>query len=71
MSTPQTSPSPCIAGNESKAPKFCAWTPNHDLDWDHWVTGCDQAFVFLDGGPRENQMRFCCYCGGALKVRTR
>lgn len=44
----------------------CAWElDEHDGSYD---TECGQKFVFIEGGPRENEMRFCCYCGGKLKV---
>ena len=44
----------------------CAWTPDDD---GVYHTGCDNAFTFIDAGPKENQMEFCCYCGGTLDVK--
>lgn len=44
---------------------FCIWKRGtYD---DHWETSCDDAFQFADGGPRENNMRFCPYCGRVLQ----
>lgn len=50
------------------APLVCRWTPPsaEDDDIDAWRTGCGHAWQFIDGGPAENQQRFCGYCGGAL-----
>lgn len=44
-------------------PATCTWTPDDDGNWE---TDCDQEFVFMDGGPDDNNMRFCCYCGRKL-----
>lgn len=41
----------------------CTWSENGDGAWD---TGCGQCFVLNDGGPADNDMRFCCYCGKTL-----
>lgn len=36
----------------------------------YWATGCGNAFWFEEGGPEENDMRFCPYCGKPLKEAT-
>lgn len=43
----------------------CAW---HQEDWDSdaWNTSCGNCFCLNDGPPSENDMNFCCYCGGKL-----
>ena len=42
----------------------CMWREDEDGTWD---TNCGEVFVFItDGGPSENKMRFCCYCGGPV-----
>jgi hypothetical protein len=41
----------------------CEWTEDADGNW--W-TQCDNGFVFGDGGPADNKMSFCCYCGKKL-----
>ena len=48
--------------------KICRWTacrPNYDEDG-VWETDCGEAFQFVEDGPAENNMKFCCYCGGEL-----
>lgn len=47
----------------------CTWTEDDEGTWN---TTCGNAFVFNDGGPKENDSSYCCYCGGKLieaKVR--
>ncbi len=44
----------------------CRWT--EDPDDGYWETNCGNHFEFIDGGPKENSMRFCCYCGAELNV---
>lgn len=44
----------------------CEWEPI-DTDYGTWETSCEQAFTMFDGSPRQNDMRFCCYCGLPLK----
>ena len=43
---------------------YCKWTENSDHFWD---TSCHGSFVLNDGTPKENNMNFCCYCGGVIK----
>lgn len=43
----------------------CEWKENEDGMWD---TSCENTFVFDEGGPEENEQKFCCYCGKPLKV---
>lgn len=49
-------------------PEPCSW--EEDRDEDHWVTGCDNAFYFVQGGPKENGCKFCPYCGGVIVVKV-
>lgn len=44
-------------------PKVCEWEP--DDDGVYWTT-CGNGFTFIDAGPKENSMNFCCYCAGKL-----
>lgn len=44
--------------------KLCKWV--HDEEHEKWDTACGEAFCFIEDGPKENKMRFCCYCGGEL-----
>ena len=51
--------------------QICTWT--RDSGWDAedvWETACGEAYVFLDGGPADNKMRFCGYCGKLIDVRV-
>jgi len=41
----------------------CSWTVDDDGVWN---TECGQAFVLEDGSPKENFMKYCCYCGRGL-----
>jgi hypothetical protein len=40
--------------------KRCEWKDDVDGNWD---TSCGQMFTFIDGGPLDNGLRFCGYCG--------
>lgn len=48
---------------EGGQPTACTWAEDEDGPW---KTDCGHAFELNDGGPSENQMRFCCYCGRPL-----
>lgn len=49
----------------------CQWSQWSQVDWDSdcWETTCGNAFTLNDGTPRDNRMRFCCYCGLKLAQR--
>ena len=40
----------------------CGWTRESE-DSDTWATGCGEYFTINEGTPKDNQMKFCCYCG--------
>lgn len=46
----------------------CTWTHDHDYDDDYWETGCGETFTFLDGGPMDNGVKFCPFCGKAIEI---
>lgn len=49
----------------------CVWQPADDGgDERHWSTTCKHEFVFLDGGPVENEIKFCPFCGGLVEIDT-
>ena len=52
-----------LAG-ETLPRESCHWTEDSDGNW--W-TECGKGFVFGVGGPKENSMRYCCYCGRKLQ----
>ena len=45
----------------------CRWVEDDEAIWN---TDCDNEFVFIDSGPKENSMRFCCYCGKPLVAKS-
>lgn len=47
--------------------KRCRWTLDPNPDCEVWETACSNGWQFIEGGPAENGMRFCCYCGGILE----
>lgn len=44
----------------------CTWTQDGEGS-DTWAAECGGTFCLLEDGPFDNGMRFCCYCGKALK----
>jgi len=46
----------------------CSWT--EEDPWgsmpDTWQTACGNLFTYTEGGPSENDAKFCCYCGKKL-----
>jgi len=52
---------------EMPKPECCVWT-REDFDDDVWSASCgpDRLFVFTTGGPVENRMAYCPYCGKPL-----
>lgn len=47
----------------------CVWCQDGDYDSDTWETGCGHCFTINDGTPKDNDMKFCCFCGGKLDQR--
>ena len=45
--------------------KNCVWRDDGEGNWE---TDCGKifVFVFIDGNPIDNGMRYCCYCGRRL-----
>ena len=43
----------------------CTWKMV-DSDYNIWETDCGVSFVLEDGTPKENHLRYCCYCGRKL-----
>lgn len=38
----------------------CSWKEDEDGTY---ATDCGEEFMFIDGTPTENLVKFCCYCG--------
>lgn len=49
-----------------KMVRRCEWRLD-DPDQGTWESSCGCAFNIIEGGPEQNDMRFCCYCGDPLK----
>ena len=49
---------------------YCCWSQNdfEDVDTGSWATTCGNRFYFTDGGPDDDGMNFCCYCGKPIIV---
>jgi hypothetical protein len=52
---------PSGRGNE-----VCHWTLTPNPDYEVWETDCGEGYQLVEGGPKDNDMRFCCYCGKTL-----
>lgn len=48
--------------------KECTWS-QIQADSDCWGASCGNEFTLNDGTPKDNNMKFCCYCGGVLSQR--
>lgn len=43
----------------------CKWI--YDEKGEYWITGCQEIYTILEGTPKENKMKFCCYCGKPIE----
>ena len=53
--------------NKRKKKKVCVW--KHD-DWDEtdsFETSCDQEFLLTEGGLKDNQIKYCPFCGKTIE----
>jgi hypothetical protein len=48
----------------------CQWTPEDD-DNDTYASACGELWSFIDGGPVENNIRFCHGCGKLVEVKEK
>lgn len=46
--------------------KVCWWVCEDSGDDEYWHTSCGRDFFFIEGGPNDNELKFCPYCGGKL-----
>ena len=58
---------------EVTEPEKCSWAYSRDSSWAYsrdssWASSCGQDYVFEDGGPVENGVRFCHHCGKPVEV---
>lgn len=47
----------------------CDWTFEDEPTW-AWNTGCGETFQFNDGGPSDNNFRYCHGCGEPIATHT-
>ena len=50
-----------------REPEPCEWKQERGSS-EVWETSCGEAFYFVDGGPEDNGMKYCPYCGHPLEV---
>jgi hypothetical protein len=55
-----------VAGAEDTKRRTCEWREDADDEYGGLDTTCGQTFVLNEGTTADNDMRFCCYCGGVL-----
>ena len=48
-------------------PATCLWTEDEDGVWN---TACSESWILETGKPRDNNMRFCPFCGNPLRQRS-
>jgi len=54
-------------GNSNRV-EACVWAQEDAWDMaDTYNTQCGQCFTFIDGGPCEDGINFCCYCGKEIE----
>ena len=46
----------------------CTWTEDNNGAWE---TECGHVFEIVEGGPVENDMQHCCFCGRVLIERRK
>ena len=47
-----------------KKVRLCEWT--EDTNDGSWDAACGGKFCIENGTPADNNMTYCCYCGGVL-----
>ena len=50
-------------------PRECGWKCAGEFDPDTWETNCGHAWTFVDGGPKDNNVNFCMYCGNKVAAQ--
>jgi hypothetical protein len=49
------------------AARVCLWSQDGDYESDTYGTSCGRYYCIIEGAPDENDMKYCCYCGGKLE----
>jgi len=48
----------------------CIWEEENGVDSDGtYITSCDNMFTIMEGNPKDNNFKYCLYCGGKLKEK--
>ena len=56
-----------VALEQSKFLAICDWSLD-DEENGIWQSTCGEMWSFIDGGPKENRVRFCHGCGKSVDV---
>lgn len=60
------------ANRRARAAKICTWKYRDDKVIDYYRSSCGEDWSFTDGGgPKENRVRFCQWCGRPLNRAMR
>lgn len=46
----------------------CYWRQESPTYPMYWNTECDRSHVFTEGGPKENEFKFCPFCGKTIRT---
>ena len=49
----------------------CTWTNDTDGDAPVFSCSCGQCITFNDDGPKENEYRFCPFCGREIELEEK
>ncbi len=60
---------PAPADSAAERDAACTWKLD-DEDNGIWESSCGEAWSFVDGGPKENGVRFCQGCGKSVSLHT-
>ncbi len=47
--------------------KVCEWKGDDEFNTYH--TQCEKSFQLMEGTTKDNEMKFCCYCGEKIKEK--
>jgi hypothetical protein len=49
---------------------YCVWSLTETIDDAEWSSTCGHEWQFLAGGPIENEVKFCPFCGGEIEIEA-
>jgi len=50
-------------------PSTCTWSLD-DEDEGTWASSCGELWLFNEGGPKENRVKYCHHCGKPVDVAS-